>query len=85
MRKFSVNSNDLSYFRKRGRRDETVMPNTGGYNLKPRRGAKVESRPSSAKGHNKEGKFDPEEAWRNNRTDPTPRSKEGQAAGIQQN
>ncbi|GFY01313.1 uncharacterized protein TNCV_5077791 [Trichonephila clavipes] len=34
---------------KRGRRDETVMPNTSGYNLRPRRDAKVESRPSSEK------------------------------------
>ncbi|GFV21424.1 hypothetical protein TNCV_2371811 [Trichonephila clavipes] len=34
------------------------------------------------RGHNKEDHFDPEEAERNNRTAPTPRSKEGQAAGI---
>ncbi|GFY17279.1 uncharacterized protein TNCV_1090531 [Trichonephila clavipes] len=39
-RKFSANSNDLPYSRKGGRRDETVMPNTSGYNLRPRRGAK---------------------------------------------
>ncbi|GFS63298.1 hypothetical protein TNCV_2308471 [Trichonephila clavipes] len=32
--------------------------------------------------HNKEDQFDPEEAGRNNGTDPTPRSKQGQAAGI---
>ncbi|GFX76106.1 hypothetical protein TNCV_1834811 [Trichonephila clavipes] len=32
---------------KRGRRDEAVMPSTSGYNLRPRRGAKVDSRPSS--------------------------------------
>ncbi|GFV76717.1 hypothetical protein TNCV_4729371 [Trichonephila clavipes] len=30
-------------------RDETVMPNTSGYNLRLRRGTKVESRPSSEK------------------------------------
>ncbi|GFY53838.1 hypothetical protein TNIN_362111 [Trichonephila inaurata madagascariensis] len=34
------------------------------------------------RGHNKEDQFDPEEAERNNSTAPTPRSKEGQAAGI---
>ncbi|GFX59041.1 hypothetical protein TNCV_3814751 [Trichonephila clavipes] len=34
------------------------------------------------RGHNKEDQFDPEEAGRNNSTDPTLRSKEGQAAGI---
>ncbi|GFW23623.1 hypothetical protein TNCV_4091661 [Trichonephila clavipes] len=33
----------------RGKRDETVMPNTSGYSLRPRRGAKLESRPSSEK------------------------------------
>ncbi|GFX96813.1 uncharacterized protein TNCV_1648481 [Trichonephila clavipes] len=43
-RKFSLNSNDLPYFRKRARGDETVMPNTRGYNFPPRRGAKVEPR-----------------------------------------
>ncbi|GFT92195.1 transposase [Trichonephila clavipes] len=32
--------------------------------------------------HNKKDQFDPEEAGRNNSTDPTLRSKEGQAAGI---
>ncbi|GFW00161.1 hypothetical protein TNCV_2914431 [Trichonephila clavipes] len=30
-------------------RDETVMPSTSGYNLRPRRGAKVESRPANEK------------------------------------
>ncbi|GFT27736.1 uncharacterized protein TNCV_3571011 [Trichonephila clavipes] len=48
-RKFSVNSNDLAYLRKRVWREETVMPNTSGYSLRPRRGAKMESRPSSEK------------------------------------
>ncbi|GFS73305.1 uncharacterized protein TNCV_4711861 [Trichonephila clavipes] len=30
-------------------RDETVMPSTSGYNLRPRRGSKVESRPANEK------------------------------------
>ncbi|GFT08592.1 hypothetical protein TNCV_661681 [Trichonephila clavipes] len=34
------------------------------------------------RGHIKEDRFEPEEAGRNNSTNPTPRSKEGQAAGI---
>ncbi|GFW02594.1 uncharacterized protein TNCV_2456091 [Trichonephila clavipes] len=44
-----VNSNDLPYFIKRGRRDETVMPNTSGYNFRLRRDAKAESRPANEK------------------------------------
>ncbi|GFY52057.1 uncharacterized protein TNIN_309641 [Trichonephila inaurata madagascariensis] len=48
-RKFSVNNNDLPYFSKRYRRDETVMPSTSGYNLRPRRGAKVKSQPANEK------------------------------------
>ncbi|GFX87760.1 uncharacterized protein TNCV_2190371 [Trichonephila clavipes] len=31
---------------KRGRTEETVMPSTNGYNLRPRNGRKVESRPT---------------------------------------
>ncbi|GFY57175.1 hypothetical protein TNIN_4001 [Trichonephila inaurata madagascariensis] len=34
---------------RKNRRDETVMPNTSGYNLRPRRGPKVESRPANEK------------------------------------
>ncbi|GFX70906.1 hypothetical protein TNCV_1688891 [Trichonephila clavipes] len=30
----------------RGRTEETVMPSTSGYNLKPRNGRRVESRPT---------------------------------------
>ncbi|GFW39578.1 retrovirus-related Pol polyprotein from transposon opus [Trichonephila clavipes] len=36
------------------------------------------------RGRNKEDQFDPDEIGRNNSTDPTPRSEEGQAAGIQE-
>ncbi|GFY07107.1 hypothetical protein TNCV_4903491 [Trichonephila clavipes] len=58
------------------RRDETVIPNTSSYNLRPRRGAKVESRDQPMRrGHNKEEQFDPEEAGRNNSTDPTCKNK----------
>ncbi|GFU77487.1 uncharacterized protein TNCV_3498601 [Trichonephila clavipes] len=48
-RKFSVNNNDLPFFSKRYRRDETVLPNISGYNLRQRRGPKVESRPANEK------------------------------------
>ncbi|GFW31201.1 hypothetical protein TNCV_2577831 [Trichonephila clavipes] len=59
--------------------------NTSGYNLRPRGGSKEKKKsPDQTKrrGHNKEDQFDPEEAERNNRTTPTPWSKEGQVAGI---
>ncbi|PRD21916.1 UNVERIFIED_CONTAM: hypothetical protein NCL1_50502 [Trichonephila clavipes] len=39
-------NNDLQKVRKKGRTEETVMPSTSGYNLRPRKGAKVESRPT---------------------------------------
>ncbi|GFY32840.1 hypothetical protein TNCV_4024641 [Trichonephila clavipes] len=45
----SVKSNDLTYIRKRCRRDETLMPSNSGYNLQSRNCAKEESRPSSEK------------------------------------
>ncbi|GFY39028.1 uncharacterized protein TNIN_61791 [Trichonephila inaurata madagascariensis] len=48
-RKFSVKSNDLPNFSKRNRRDETVMSSTSDYNLRPRRGAKMEFRPANEK------------------------------------
>ncbi|GFW94210.1 uncharacterized protein TNCV_1979501 [Trichonephila clavipes] len=38
----SNNTNDLPRFRKKVRTEETVMPSTSGYNLRPRRQAKVE-------------------------------------------
>ncbi|GFY08166.1 uncharacterized protein TNCV_1355791 [Trichonephila clavipes] len=81
-RKFSVNSNDLPYFRKRGRRDETVLPSTSVYNSRPRRGAKLESLPPSEKRTQQGGPVQKKEAGRNHSTDPMPRSKEGQEAGI---
>ncbi|GFS99948.1 hypothetical protein TNCV_4196331 [Trichonephila clavipes] len=77
----SINSNDLPYFRKRCRRDETVMTNTSGYNLRPRRGSKKSSGHPVRRGHNKEDQFDPEET-ENNSTAPTPSSNEGQTAGV---
>ncbi|GFT65141.1 uncharacterized protein TNCV_698351 [Trichonephila clavipes] len=45
----SNNNNDLPQFRWRVRTGETVIPNTSGYNLRPRRGAKVKSRPTNEK------------------------------------
>ncbi|GFX01830.1 uncharacterized protein TNCV_1022331 [Trichonephila clavipes] len=67
---------------KRCRRDEKVMPSTSGYNLRPRRGAKVESPDHPVRrGHNKEDQFDPEET-ENNSTAPKPRTKEGQVVGV---
>ncbi|GFY32443.1 uncharacterized protein TNCV_3559511 [Trichonephila clavipes] len=47
-RQFSLTSNnELQCPRKKTRGDEIVMPSTSGYNLRPRRGAKVESRPTN--------------------------------------
>ncbi|GFT50515.1 uncharacterized protein TNCV_551341 [Trichonephila clavipes] len=40
-------NNELQCPRKRNRGDEIVMHGTSGYNLRPRRGAKVESRPTN--------------------------------------
>ncbi|GFW06577.1 uncharacterized protein TNCV_2189101 [Trichonephila clavipes] len=49
-RTLSSNSNkDLPQFRKRVRTEETVRPSTSGYNLRLRREAKVESRPTNEK------------------------------------
>ncbi|GFW12943.1 uncharacterized protein TNCV_3328751 [Trichonephila clavipes] len=42
-------NNELQCSRKRYRGDEIVMPSTSGYNLRPRRGAKVKSRPTNEK------------------------------------
>ncbi|GFW45825.1 uncharacterized protein TNCV_4495451 [Trichonephila clavipes] len=42
-------NNELQYSKKRCRGEEIVMPSTSGYNLRPRRGAKVESRPTNEK------------------------------------
>ncbi|GFW01773.1 uncharacterized protein TNCV_1232731 [Trichonephila clavipes] len=42
-------NNELQYSRKRCRGEEIVMPSTSGYNLRPRRGAKVDSRPTNEK------------------------------------
>ncbi|GFW87150.1 uncharacterized protein TNCV_5125041 [Trichonephila clavipes] len=39
-------NNDLPKFRKKGRTEETVMASTSGYNLRPRKGTRVESRPT---------------------------------------
>ncbi|GFU24958.1 uncharacterized protein TNCV_340031 [Trichonephila clavipes] len=43
------NTHDLPQFRKKVRTKETVMPSTSGYNLRPRRGTKVESLPTNEK------------------------------------
>ncbi|GFX91022.1 uncharacterized protein TNCV_2283141 [Trichonephila clavipes] len=42
---YKTNSN-LPKFRKKSRREETVTPTTSGYNLRPRRGKRVEYRPT---------------------------------------
>ncbi|GFY08085.1 hypothetical protein TNCV_1355011 [Trichonephila clavipes] len=52
-----------------------VMPSTSGYNLRPRRGAKVETDQPMRRGHNKEDQFEPEEA-ENITTAPTSKSKQ---------
>ncbi|GFY28893.1 retrovirus-related Pol polyprotein from transposon 297 [Trichonephila clavipes] len=52
---------------------------SGGPERKNRRGT---GHKPMRRGCNKEDQFDPEEAERNNSTAPTPRSNEGQAAGI---
>ncbi|GFX90336.1 retrovirus-related Pol polyprotein from transposon 17.6 [Trichonephila clavipes] len=78
----SVNSNDLPYFRKRCRRDETVMPTTSRYKLRPRRGAKVESRPPSEKRVQQGGPVGSRGNRGQQSTAPALKSKEGQAAGV---
>ncbi|GFV04439.1 uncharacterized protein TNCV_920591 [Trichonephila clavipes] len=42
---YKINSN-LPKIRKKSRGEETVTPTTSGYNLRPRSGKRVESRPS---------------------------------------
>ncbi|GFV56787.1 uncharacterized protein TNCV_5003141 [Trichonephila clavipes] len=42
---YKTNSN-LPKFRKKSQREETVTPTTSGYNLRPRNGKRVESRPT---------------------------------------
>ncbi|GFY47228.1 hypothetical protein TNIN_1191 [Trichonephila inaurata madagascariensis] len=81
-RKFSVNSNDLSYFSKRNRRDETRCQIPAATTCDQEEVQRWSPDQPMRRGHNKEDRFDPEEAGRNNSTDPIPRSKEGQAAGI---
>ncbi|GFY30508.1 hypothetical protein TNCV_3522711 [Trichonephila clavipes] len=81
-RKFSVKSNDLPNFSKRYKRDETVMRSTSGCDQEEVQ--RLSSDQSMRRGHNKEDRFDPVEAGRNNSTDPIPRSKEGQVAGIRE-
>ncbi|GFV82905.1 uncharacterized protein TNCV_1179201 [Trichonephila clavipes] len=48
-RKLIASSNTLTHFRKRVKREETAVPGTSRYNLRPRRGERVQSRPSSEK------------------------------------
>ncbi|GFX96380.1 uncharacterized protein TNCV_2054991 [Trichonephila clavipes] len=49
------NNNDLPQFRKKVRTEKTVMPSTRGYNLRPRKGAKMEFRPTNEKKIQQEG------------------------------
>ncbi|GFU86196.1 uncharacterized protein TNCV_368541 [Trichonephila clavipes] len=49
VRLYHHRKSDEKEFSKSCRRDETVMPNTSGYSLRPRRRAKKESQPSSKK------------------------------------
>ncbi|GFV73062.1 uncharacterized protein TNCV_3398391 [Trichonephila clavipes] len=53
----SNNNNDLPQFRKNVRTEETVMPSTSGYNLRPRRGENVQSRPANEKRTQQGGPF----------------------------
>ncbi|GFW02887.1 uncharacterized protein TNCV_3732861 [Trichonephila clavipes] len=69
------NNNDLPQFRKKVRSEKTVLPSTGGYNLRPRRGAKVESRQPMRR------QFESDKA-ENICIAPTLKNKQGQAAGI---
>ncbi|GFW65962.1 hypothetical protein TNCV_587881 [Trichonephila clavipes] len=69
-------SNDLPQFRKKVQTEETMMPSTSGYTLRPREGSNVKSRSANEKRTQQGGPVG------NNSTAPTPRTKEGQAAGI---
>ncbi|GFY40502.1 hypothetical protein TNIN_337561 [Trichonephila inaurata madagascariensis] len=60
-----------------------MMPSTSGYKTYDQEEMQKRSPNHSVRrGHYKEDQFDPEEAGRNNSTEPTPSIKEGQAAGI---
>ncbi|GFT70160.1 retrovirus-related Pol polyprotein from transposon 17.6 [Trichonephila clavipes] len=48
--------------KKKSRTEKTVTPTTSRYNLRPRNGKVVESRPTIERKHNKKDQFDPEKA-----------------------
>ncbi|GFW56257.1 retrovirus-related Pol polyprotein from transposon 17.6 [Trichonephila clavipes] len=73
-------NNELQYFRTRGRGEEIVMPSTSGYNLRPRRGAKVESRPTNEK-RTQQGGPVRARGRREHQYSPTSKSKQGQLVG----
>ncbi|GFX81123.1 uncharacterized protein TNCV_1911151 [Trichonephila clavipes] len=77
---FSNITNNLPQFRKKERTEETVMPGTSGYNLRPRRGAKVESRPTNEKMIQEGDQFESKEV-ENISAAPTSESKQGQQVG----
>ncbi|GFX19984.1 uncharacterized protein TNCV_1435441 [Trichonephila clavipes] len=74
-------NNELQCPRKRYRGDEIVMPSTSEYNLRPRRGAKVESRLTNEMRTQQGGPVRARKA-ENITTAPTSKSKQGQASGI---
>ncbi|GFW66521.1 uncharacterized protein TNCV_3840612 [Trichonephila clavipes] len=83
-------SSESQYSRKKGsdglrkkyREDEIVMPSTSGYNLKPRRGAKVESRPAIELKTQQGGPVRARKSRENNYSPYISKSKQGQAARI---
>ncbi|GFW58687.1 hypothetical protein TNCV_378701 [Trichonephila clavipes] len=58
------------------------MPSTSGYNLRLRRGTKVKSRSANKKRTQQGGPVRSRGIREKNNSDPTPRSKEVQVAGI---
>ncbi|GFV01030.1 hypothetical protein TNCV_1009511 [Trichonephila clavipes] len=62
--KRNLSSNDsnsmLPKFRKKNRREEMVKPTKSGYNLRPKKGKREESRPTIER--NKEDQIDPDKA-----------------------
>ncbi|GFV55630.1 uncharacterized protein TNCV_1821171 [Trichonephila clavipes] len=79
----SNNTNDLLQLRKKVRTEETVMQRTSGYNLRPRRGAKVESRRTTEERTQEGGPVRVRKAEIIS-TVPTSKSKQGQVAEIQE-
>ncbi|GFX49598.1 hypothetical protein TNCV_4902401 [Trichonephila clavipes] len=80
-RQFTLIIVNYSAVGKKYRGDEIVMPSTSGYNLRPRRGAKRESRPP-IKMRTQQGDQLEQRKTENSTTVPTSNSKQGQAARL---